>query len=150
MNRIGFYISFMVIAMMVSNMAQAELAPIYTSGKNNYGAGGYDVTSYFTQSKAVKGKADYQAEWQGAQWLFSSAENRDKFNANPEKYAPQYGGYCAWAVSNDSTAKGSPTQWTVVDDKLYLNYNAVIKGVWGRKKEQNIAKADANWPNVLN
>ncbi len=133
--------------MLIAPLAHA-LDPIYKSGSSQ-GAGGYDVVSYFTQDAAVQGNADYKVEWQGAQWLFSSAGNRDKFKANPAKYAPQYGGYCAWAVSQNYTARGSPRHWSVVDGKLYLNYNGAVKLNWQRNARNNIVRGNQNWPGLL-
>ncbi len=85
-----------------------------------------------------------------ATWRFNSDSNRLLFEADPAKYAPQYGGYCSWAVSRGYTAKGDPLAWTVVDGKLYLNYNLDVKNNWKKNIAVNIAKANANWPNVLN
>jgi YHS domain-containing protein len=110
---------------------------------------GYDAVAYFTDGKPVKGAKEFTHEWQGATWRFASAAHRDAFAAEPETYAPQYGGYCAWAVSQDYTADADPEAWTVVDGKLYLNYSAKVQATWGLDKAGNIAKADANWPAVL-
>lgn len=110
---------------------------------------GYDPVAYFTQSAPVVGDAAYSAEYNGATWLFASAENQAMFEAQPEAFAPQYGGYCAYAVSKGGTATTSPDAWTIVDDKLYLNFNKVVRGIWSNDIPGNIAKADANWPSVL-
>jgi YHS domain-containing protein len=110
---------------------------------------GFDTVAYFTQSDAVEGNAKFTADWDGASWHFASAENRDTFLENPEKYAPQFGGYCAYAVSKGSTASTSPDAWTVYEDKLYLNYNRAVRAIWKRNIPENIAKAEMNWPNVL-
>jgi len=85
----------------------------------------------------------------GAQWRFANQANLDAFKAEPEKYAPAYGGYCAWAVSQGNTAKGDPKQWTVHEGKLYLNYNAKILKQWRADKDGFIALADEQWPTVL-
>jgi YHS domain-containing protein len=111
--------------------------------------GGYDAVAYFTDGQPVKGMKEFTHEWQGATWRFASAAHRDAFAAEPEAYAPQYGGYCAWAVSQGYTADADPEAWTVVDGKLYLNYNAKVKADWSQDMAGNIAKADANWPAVL-
>jgi len=97
----------------------------------------------------LKGKKAFTASYQGADWHFVSAENRDKFVAMPEKYAPQYGGYCAWAVSNGYTASVDPNAWSIVNDKLYLNYSEGVQRKWSRNISGNIAAADENWPDVL-
>ncbi len=145
-------ISMMTILMSVisgAQMAQAEEPYIFTQKNNNYGAGGYDVVAYFTDKKPMEGKQDYQTEWKGAMWLFSSAENLEMFSKNPEQYAPQYGGYCSWAMAKGDLAKGDPKRWKVVDDKLYLNYNWSIQKLWERDIAGMIERGDAQWPNVL-
>lgn len=106
---------------------------------------GYDAVAYFTQSKPVKGTASFTHHWNGAEWRFESQADLDLFKANPEKYAPQYGGYCAWAVSNNYTANIDPTAWRIVEGKLYLNYNASVQKKWAAELEARIAAADRNW-----
>lgn len=124
--------------------------PIYTEFFNNNAIRGYDTVAYHTENKAVEGKAEFTAEYMGADWLFASAENQALFEADPVKYAPQYGGYCAFAVSKGSTASIEPEQFSVVDGKLYLNYNASVRKTWSEDIPGNIMKADGNWPEVLN
>ena len=111
--------------------------------------GGYDPVAYFTAGTAVEGKGDFSAEWKGATWRFASAANRDLFVAMPEKYAPKYGGYCAYAVSQNYTAKVDPTAWTIVEGKLYLNYSHDVRKTWAADRAAYIAAADKNWPGVL-
>ena len=109
---------------------------------------GYDPVAYFTNGDATKGLNKFSYEWKGAKWLFSTADNLKKFKANPEKYAPNYGGYCAWGMSNGYKAKVDPENaWTIHDGKLYLNYNKSIKNKWLPKKEVLIEKANKNWEN---
>lgn len=111
---------------------------------------GTDPVAYFTMGKPVKGSSDFAHDWNGATFHFASAENRDAFAASPEKYAPQYGGYCAWAVSQGYTAATDPEAWTIVDGKLYLNYNKSVQSTWEQDIPGNIAAGDGNWPKVLN
>ncbi len=111
---------------------------------------GTDAVAYFSEGRPVEGSSDFIHEWNGAKWRFSSAENRDLFAANPEAYAPQYGGYCAWAVAQGYTASTDPEAWKIVDGKLYLNYNKSVQSTWERDVPGNIAKGDENWPAVLN
>ena len=111
---------------------------------------GTDPVAYFTENKPVKGSSDFAHEWNGATFHFASAENRDLFAANPEKYAPQYGGYCAWAVSQGYTASTDPEAWKIVDGKLYLNYSKSVQQTWEQDIPGNIAAGDGNWPKVLN
>jgi YHS domain-containing protein len=109
---------------------------------------GYDPVAYFEEGKPVEGDSDYTHDWMGATWYFATAANRDLFAADPEKYAPQYGGYCAWAVANGYTAKIDPQAWAVVDDKLYLNYSLDVQKQWQQDVPGNISKADGNWPGI--
>jgi len=111
---------------------------------------GYDPVSYFTENKPVTGRSEFQYEWMGAKWLFSTAANRDLFVRDPAKYAPQYGGFCAYAVSKGHTADISPSTWKVVDGKLYLNKNWLAGKLWQGDIPANIAKADKNWPEIIN
>ena len=111
---------------------------------------GYDPVAFYKDGKPVKGSDKYEYKWKDAKWRFASAENRDLFKANPENYAPRYGGYCAWAVSQGSTAGVDPKNaWKIVEGKLYLNYNVDIQEKWAADIPGNIKKADANWPGVL-
>ena len=110
---------------------------------------GYDTVAYFSENKPVQGKKEFEYNWKDANWRFSSQENLELFKSNPEKYAPQYGGYCAYAVSNNTTADIEPEQFTVYNGKLYLNYNKKINARWTEDKDEYIERADENWPSVL-
>jgi len=110
---------------------------------------GYDPVAYFNDGKAVEGSDQFTHAWNGANWRFASPENRDAFAREPEKYAPQFGGYCAWAVSHGYTAKGDPSAWKIVDGKLYLNYNQDVKAKWEQDVPGYISKGDENWPRFL-
>lgn len=110
---------------------------------------GADPVAYFTESQAVRGSADYEYEWNGTIWRFSNAENLALFTANPEAYAPQYGGYCAKAVSEGYLASIDPEAWRVEDGKLYLNYSPEVQQQWLSDVPGNIAKGDQNWDSVL-
>lgn len=111
---------------------------------------GYDPVAYFTEGEPQQGSREFAYEWRGATWHFSSANNRDLFENDPEQYAPQYGGYCAWAVKEGTTAPIDPQAWKIVDGKLYLNLNPKIQRRWQEDIPGNIAEADNNWPGVLN
>jgi len=124
--------------------------PVYTGRFSSVAVNGYDPVAYFTVGQPIKGSKEFTIEYNGAQWRFSSAENLAAFEAAPEKYAPQYGGYCAWAVSQNYTASGNPKNWSIVEDKLYLNYNDEIQKRWEKDIPGFIAKANENWPGVLN
>jgi YHS domain-containing protein len=132
-----------------SSLALAKEAPVYTGLFSNVAVSGYDPVAYFTLQKPVKGDANFTTMHNGAQWRFVSAENRDKFVADPTRYAPQYGGYCAWAVSQGYTASADPLRWKIVNDKLYLNYDADVQKKWEMSVPEFIQAADKNWPKVI-
>ncbi|HWY36102.1 MAG TPA: YHS domain-containing (seleno)protein [Nitrosopumilaceae archaeon] len=111
---------------------------------------GYDAVSYFKESKPVKGNSKFILKWKEATWYFSSKENLATFKANPEMYAPQYGGFCAYGTSEGHKAPTDPSAWTVADGKLYLNYNSDVKTMWRKNQKALIEKADMNWPKIKN
>lgn len=106
---------------------------------------GHDPVAYFTKDMAVAGDAAITAEHDGATYRFSSAENRDLFVANPEKYAPQYGGFCAFGMASGYQAPVEADKFTVVDGKLYLNYNGSVQSNWRKDIPGFVSKADAAW-----
>lgn len=110
---------------------------------------GTDPVAYFDQMTPVAGSAEHSLMWKGVEWRFSSSENMALFEANPENYAPQYGGYCAFALSKGSLASTDPEAWTIYEGKLYLNYSTNVRKIWSEDIPGNIALADANWPNIL-
>ena len=109
---------------------------------------GYDPVAYFTQSQAVKGSKEFTVDWMEATWRFASAAHSDAFAADPERYAPQYGGYCAFAVAQGATANIDPQAWRIVDGKLYLNLSKDVQALWLTDVPGKIEKADANWPQI--
>ena len=141
---------YFLLALMVAAPAALAKDPIFTSTFSDVGASGYDVVAYFEENKPVEGSDAHEAEWMGATWRFASAENKAAFEQDPEAYAPQYGGYCAWAVSQGYTASTAPEAWSIVGGKLYLNYSKGVQQRWEQDIPGNIAKADGNWPGVLN
>lgn len=113
---------------------------------------GYDAVSYFGLAEGqapARGAASFSYDYKGAKWHFASAANRDKFAAAPESYAPQFGGYCAWALARNKLAPGDPTVWQVVNGKLYLNVNRSIQSQWRANLERDIANGHRNWPGVI-
>ena len=106
---------------------------------------GYDTVAYFTAGKALKGTESFTYSWHGMTWFFQSRENRDLFSASPEKYAPQYDGWCAWAMTEARKAVTDPEVWKIVDGKLYLNCSAAAFEKWSRDIPGNIKKADEIW-----
>ena len=110
---------------------------------------GYDPVAYFTRGAPAPGSEQFSASWQGATYRFASADNLARFKADPAAYAPQYGGYCAFAVSKGYTATTVPEAWSIVDGKLYLNHSLGVKQRWSSDIPANISAADSNWPAVL-
>lgn len=136
-----------VFALAAAAVAGTALSsPVFE--RNGLAIRGYDPVAYFRESKPVRGSDSLRADWDGATWNFASAANRDAFLADPGKYAPRYGGYCAWAVSQGYTAPVSPEAWRIVDGKLYLNYSKSVQRTWEEDIPGNIAAADGNWPGI--
>ena len=106
---------------------------------------GYDPVAYFTENKAVPGNPEITASHDGAIYQFASAGHKADFEANPGKYAPQYGGYCAYGAAQGYNAPVEPDQFTIADGKLYLNYNGDVRQRWNEDRGSYISKADAYW-----
>lgn len=127
--------------------AFAMTPEIYSEG--GIAIDGTDPVAYFSEEGPVPGKPEHALDWKGATWRFASAENRAMFEADPEKFAPQYGGWCAYAVSRGYTASTVPQAWAIHDGKLYLNFSRPVRALWARDIAGNIQKGDMNWPGVL-
>lgn len=133
----------------LSAPAGAREAEVYTGFFSSVAMGGFDAVSYFTEGKPVAGDARFSLSHKGVTWRFSSQKNLETFRANPTGYAPQYGGYCAWAVSEGYTASGDPLVWNIVKGKLYLNYDKSVQANWAKDIPGHVVRADRNWPGVL-
>lgn len=144
-------------ALSMAGAATAETAgpEIYLKDGGVYAGGweyaldGYDVVAYFDRARAVKGTDVFVTEYKGVLWLFSSEENLNKFREEPEKYLPQFGGYCAWSVAKGHLAPGDPRVWAIHGGKLYIIGNRGAKKRWDRNRDSFIAMARINWPGVL-
>lgn len=128
------------------NAVAASEDPIETGTFNNKAIYGYDTVAYFTQNKAVKGKDEFMSNYKGAEWYFSSAEHKAMFDADPEKYAPQYGGYCAYAMSRGRFVGVDEDAFTIYNGKLYLNYSKGVREDWLEDKDNYIKAADVEYP----
>jgi len=135
------------MAAAISAFAASKADPVNTE-KGGIAIKGYDPVAYFTDSKPVKGSAAFSHQWMSSTWWFASAEHRDEFARSPEKYAPQYGGYCAYGVSQGHTAPIDPEAWTIIEGKLYLNYSKGVKKTWSEAIPQHIDEANRNWPGL--
>ena len=111
---------------------------------------GADPVAFFTQGAPVMGNPDHALMWKGATWQFANAENMAQFETDPVAFAPQYGGYCAFAMSKGAIATTVPEAWTIHEGKLYLNYSTNVRKIWSEDIPGNIALADGNWPGILN
>lgn len=149
MRRFALTLACCTMAIGSPSPTTAQQPEVYTGIVEGVAVGGYDPVAYFTQGEPVVGKPEISHQHAGVTWRFATEESWEAFKAEPSKYAPQYGGYCAWAVARNYTAKGDPMAWSIVGDRLFLNYNQWVKRIWERDKPGNISKGDANWPKVL-
>ena len=141
------FILFLIlgISVLAANCSKVDSFKQINTTAENIAIKGYDTVAYFADNGAVKGNPQYEFVWNGAKWLFSSKDNLEKFKSNPEQYAPQFGGYCSWAVSHGYTADGDPEAWKVVDGKLYLNYNQKVKEKWEAEQPKLSEDGKKNW-----
>ncbi len=146
MRRLFVLIALIAATVASSAVAQQKVPPVEVA--KGVALKGYDVVAYFDQSKPVKGSAEFEYTWNGAKWQFATAAHRDAFAKEPAKYAPQYGGYCAFGVAEGHAVPVDPEAWRIVDGKLYLNYNKDVQKDWVKDVPGNITKADANWPKL--
>lgn len=142
-------LAFIVLLVFAGPMAAAQqpVRPVNTDA-TGLALHGFDTVAYFTKNKAVKGSPDFEFTWNGAVWRFASAANRDAFAKQPDAYAPQFGGYCAWAVSRNYTADVDAEAFSIVDGRLYLNYSKWVQLRWHLDRLGNIVKGEANWPKL--
>jgi len=139
-----FYTSVLVLLTTITASAQKSeiFAPAGKAIK------GYDPVAFFREAKPVMGQDSLSYNWHDATWLFSTRKNMEDFKSNPEKYAPQYGGYCAYGTSQGHKAPTETDTWKVVDDKLYFNYNKKVQEIWLKDQKALIIKADQQWPGI--
>jgi len=140
---------FLMLAAAACTTTGGKVAVAPWDTPKGWGLDGYDPVAYFTDQKPVLGDPIYTYETQGVTWKFASLEHQKMFAADPGRYEPQFGGYCAFAVSLNTTAHGDPKQWAVVDDKLYVNANTIAAHLWSADRHGNIDKGDKNWPHIV-
>jgi YHS domain-containing protein len=136
-----------VLALALASTASAKT--LLNVDRSGVGIKGYDPVAYFTENKAVKGDAQFQSKAGGVTYYFASAENKSAFDAHPAKYEPQFGGFCAWAVSQGYTAPIDPNAFQIVHRRLLLQYSLKVRQDFGADTEGNLKKADANWPSIV-
>lgn len=139
-----------VAAMIRAPIARADTSrPVNTLGSpDGVAIRGYDPVAYFRQGAPTLGKAEFAVSHAGASWRFANAENKAAFEANPQRYLPAYGGFCAYGTSRGYLVKIEPEAWSIVDGRLYLNYDLGVRKTWAGKPKTYIARADGNWPSL--
>ena len=143
-----FCLRYLTGVLLVMMMTPALADGFINGASKGVAIDGYDPVAYFTDGESQKGSSEFTTDWGGTQWRFSSAEHRDLFVQMPGKYAPQYGGYCAYAASINLIAPGNPTHWKVVDGKLFLNNNLIVHKLWERDIPAKISAGDQHWPSL--
>lgn len=135
--------TILIVFILVFNTNSYSANKIFT--KNGLAIDGYDPVAYHKKQQAIKGNTSISFVWQETNWIFTSIENRDTFAKAPKRYAPQYGGFCAYAMSQGSFAPTTPHAWTLYQDKLYLNYSLGVQKLWRQDKDKFIKRADRHW-----
>ena len=124
-------------------------AKIFTGLVPGVAVGGYDTVAYFSAIEPTKGDEAFSTTYENAKWFFASHANLEMFIANPQKFAPQFGGYCAYAASKGALAKGDPEAWTIYEGKLYLNFSKSVRQIWKEDIPGNIEKANAKFDDLI-
>jgi len=137
-----------ILILLIVPLAFAGQPPTFATGDG--AIRGYDPVAYFIMGEPTPGKNRYSTKWQGAIYRFSSADNLVLFKSDPERYAPQYGGYCAYAMSRGALANTDPAAWSIVNGKLYLNFSPAVQKRWRQDIPGHIRAANRNWPRALN
>jgi YHS domain-containing protein len=131
----------------MSVFADSSAKKMVATGPDNVAIKGYDTVAYFTKGQAMKGKSEFAFSWNNAEWHFANAAHRDLFTANPERYAPQFGGFCANGLSKGKRVAADPEAWTIVDGKLYIKVSKAARDRWRKDKAARIKEAEDNWAN---
>ena len=138
------FLTACLLSLLLTGVASAASPIPAVNTENGWAIKGYDPVAYFTTGKPTPGMAQFTTTYKGATYRFASAENRARFIAAPEKFVPQYGGYCAYAIALNKIADIDPDEWAIVDDKLYLNNGFLAQSLWSLDRSGNIAKGDHN------
>ncbi|MDJ0958014.1 MAG: YHS domain-containing (seleno)protein [Arenicellales bacterium] len=140
-----FFINLSLVAGLVTLSFAGDPQKMVATGSGGVAIKGYDTVAYFTENQAIKGSPEFVHSWRDAKWHFVNAEHRDLFAADPERYAPQFGGFCALGISKGKAVAADPEAWTIVDGKLYMKFNEDARDRWRKDKERAIEKAKENW-----
>lgn len=144
------FVATLLAVLMAGGMSARAEEPVNTGYFGGIAINGYDTVAYFTEHRPVKGAEEFAYEWLGTPWYFANAKHRDLFISDPEKYAPQYGGYCVGEVAfNGATMNLDPEGWAIIDGKLYLGYTKeFMETDFVPNAKDFLVKAEANWPAV--
>lgn len=134
-----------IIILFVLVAGNLAAQPVSYFNSNGVAIKGYDPVAYFKQNAAVKGEKQFAYSWQGSEWYFASEENMNAFKAEPARYAPQFAGFCAYGVSENHKSPTEPDAFTIVNDKLYLNYNMKVRELWRKNTDERIKQGETNW-----
>jgi YHS domain-containing protein len=149
MQNIRFKLSAVILVLLICGPLQSAEKPLVNMDKKGVAIKGYDPVAYHTLGKPVPGTADYSLLWNEATWLFANGEHLAMFTSNPEKYAPAYGGYCAYAMASGRWVDIDPRAWKIVEGRLYLNFSLKVQKKWERDIPGYIRKADRQWAEIL-
>jgi hypothetical protein len=137
-----------MLTLNLPGLARAD-EPLVNTTEENVAIHGYDPVAYFEAGEPRRGSPDYTALWQDAEWHFASDANRRRFLSDPQRYAPRYGGFCAYAASYGQIADIDPSAWSIIDGHLYLNYSERVREIWRPRAAEFIPDADTLWPMVI-
>ena len=138
-------LGFLMTALAAMPVIAGNPQNMINTGPNNVAIKGYDTVAYFTEGQAMKGESKFVASWNDAEWHFANVAHRDLFTANPERYAPQFGGFCANGLSKGKKVAADPEAWTIVDGRLYIKFSEAARDRWRKDKAENIKKAEESW-----
>ena len=142
-------LGLLAAAPLVALAGPAFAASPMVFSRDGLAIGGTDPVAYFRDAAPVQGRADFALMWHGATWAFASAENMESFEMNPEAFAPQFGGYCAYALAQGALAPTVPEAWTIYQDRLYLNYSLPVRAEWAVDIPRMLTLATPHWPTIL-
>jgi hypothetical protein len=149
MNRLSYGVCVMFVALGVGGALTVRgHSARSVNNANGVAVQGYDMVAYFSQNAAVKGSASFTHEWNGVRWQFANAQNRDAFAGEPGKYAPAFGGYCAYGISRGYAVDIDPDAFSIVEGTLYLNYSRSVQRTWNEDRAGHIEKARQRWPEI--
>ncbi len=142
------FFSIIISVICLTHAASAQSSEVFAP--SGIAINGYDPVAFFTEGKPIKGLREFNWSWRNVQWNFISQSNLDSFKTAPEKFAPQFGGYCAYGTSQGHKAPTQIDTWTIINEKLYFNYNMKVKGLWDKNRMDLIDSANVKWPGIKN